>query len=268
METSENGILAGLIGHRGAKAVLRAALRSGESHVLLTGPPASGKSVALEAVSENVPGAEYHDASGFSSAELRETFRLSPSVLCLDEIDSMGAGCYDVLQMPMEQGRVTKSTRTESYDVAVDSQIVAACNTSSELPAQITSRFREIGFEEYDLEAYLRVCGELLIQEAEWISDKYVAWSFADDVYVVLGTLDVRDPRDAARMTRGYSEAMSVVRGIDDPNADVESDPILPGELDDDGGGEQERQEPNYGIQGVEGITVRRRQGDEHDDSD
>jgi len=54
MDDKQEGVFSALIGHDGAKAILRSALRRGDIHIMLTGPPASGKSVALLAVEEAI----------------------------------------------------------------------------------------------------------------------------------------------------------------------------------------------------------------------
>lgn len=228
---TDEGILSALIGHDGAKAVLRAALRQGDVHVLLEGPPASGKSVALLAIEEHVPGAKYRDAAGFTEVQLRETLAQDHLVLCLDEIDAMRNGAFEALSTPMEHGRVTKDTAHEQYDVEVETQLFAACNDADDMPAHTASRFRTITFEEYDHEEFVAVCMKLLPESVEWVGSEEDAKFIAEAVYDAIASRDPRDARDAARLAGQLDRIEDMAKALEDPTADVESVPITVEEL-------------------------------------
>lgn len=229
---SNDGILSALIGHDGAKAILRAALRQGGVHVLLEGPPASGKSVALLAIEEHVPGAAYKDAAGFTEVQLRETLARDYNVLCLDEIDAMRTGTYEALSTPMEHGRVTKDTAHDQYDVEIETQLFAACNDESDLPAHTASRFRTISFDEYSHEEFVDVCAVLLPDSVEWVESAETARHIAEAVYEAVGSRDPRDARDAARLAGERGRVADMAKALADPTADVDSVPITPEEID------------------------------------
>jgi hypothetical protein len=225
------GVLDALIGHGGAKTIMRSALRAGDVHILLEGPPASGKSVALMEIDDSVPGTMYADAAGFTEREMRDTFAEDPTILLLDEIDAAKNDAYEALSMPMEQGRVTKNTNHEQYDREVNTQVFAACNAAEDLPRHTADRFRTITFEEYDYDEYLDVCAVLLPEEANWVETAQDARDVAEAVYDAIGSKSPRDARDAAKLAGRKGRVAKIARALEDPKADVESEPLTPGEV-------------------------------------
>ncbi|MFB6206445.1 MAG: AAA family ATPase [Haloglomus sp.] len=231
----EEGIFSSLIGHEGAKLVLRTALRQGDVDIMLVGPPASGKSVALLAIEENVPGSVYRDASGFTQAKLRDVLAEDPEILALDEADAMNNNAFSALNTAMEDGFVSKSTMTESYKKEVDTQIFATSNSLDAIPEDIRSRFRVIEFEEYSPNEYLDVCEKLLLDVIDWIQQGQDARQVAQLVYDAIGSRDPRDARDVARLAGALGNPLSrvkdIAKSLEDPNADVESVPLTKEEL-------------------------------------
>lgn len=231
MTSESQGIFSSLIGHGGAKAVLRAAIRQGGVHIMLEGPPASGKSVALLCIEEYVPGAHYKGARGFTERELRDQFARNPEILLLDELDAAKNDAYEAMSMPMEQGRVTKDTNHEQYDKDVDVQVFAAVNDASDLPAHTASRFRTLTFEEYTHDEFVDVCERLLVEAVEWVATGEDARYIAEKVYNSIGSRDPRDARDAARLAGQLDQVDTMAEAIADPKADVESVPITEAEI-------------------------------------
>lgn len=230
-DSAQQGVLSSVIGHDGAKAILRSALRRGDIHILLEGPPASGKSVALLAIEQHVPGANYAEAKGYSEVEMRDTLAEDHPILMLDEVDAAENDAYNALPIAMEQGRVTKNKATENYDVDISTQVIAACNDADELPTHVEDRFRTVRFSEYSYEEFEDVCAELLPKEVEWVVEGDTARGIAEAVYSSIGSKSPRDARDAAKLAGDESRVESIARALQDPDAEVESDPLTPEEL-------------------------------------
>lgn len=225
------GIFAPVIGHSGAKAVLRAALRAGDVHVLLHGPPASGKSVALTAIEDAVPNAQYEDAAGFSERQLRDVLAEDPPILCLDEFDAMRTDAYVALTTAMEQGRVTKQVRGDSFDVEIRTQVVAACNDLGALPGHIQDRFRTVTFDEYGPDEFVRVCGRLLPESVDWVTDEGVGEQIGACIHEVTGTTSARDARDVAKLAGDMDRVPQMARALMNADEPVDSAPIAPDDI-------------------------------------
>ena len=249
------GVFDSMIGHGGAKTIMRAALRSGDVDVLLEGPPASGKSVALLAIEEHVPGAKYVDAAGLTERGLRDAFKDNPPVILMDELDAAKNDAYEALSMPMEQNRVTKDTANESYDVEVETQVFAACNAGDDLPAHTESRFRTITFEPYSYDEYEEVCAVLLPDEVDWVQAEDTARQVAKSVYDAIDSRDPRDARDAAKLAGHPERIEKIAKALSDPKADVDSDPLDPEEI--------KRAQTHRGTGGFGGGATQSSDGDE-----
>lgn len=230
-DTPTSGVFDALIGLDGAKAILRAALRSGDVHILLEGPPASGKSAALTAIEEHIPNTKYADAAGYTEVQLREQFAADPAILCLDEIDAMRNGAYEAMSMPMEQQRVTKNTARSQYDVEISTQVIAACNSATDLPAHTADRFRTVTMPEYTVDEYVEVCAILLPRIVSWVDTPDEAREVAHSVYDAIGSRSPRDARDVAKLAGQPNNVASIAEALEDPTAVVESDPITPDEI-------------------------------------
>lgn len=241
------GVFDSMIGHGGAKTIMRSALRAGDVDILLEGPPASGKSVALLAIEEHVPGAMFSDAAGFTEREMRDVFAEDPSVLLLDELDAAKNNAYEAMSMPMEQNRVTKNTNNESYDKEVHTQVFAACNDASDLPAHTADRFRTIEFEEYTYDEYMDVCAILLPAEVEWVEAEDTARKVAESVFKSIDSKSPRDARDAAKLAGTEERIETIARALEDPKADVDSEPLDPSEI--------QRAQDHRGADGSGGTT-------------
>lgn len=227
----EQDVFRNIYGHHGSRVFLGAALRDGDTHVLLEGPPGSGKSVFLLALEENVPGTIYRDGDQITAASLRDALKDDPPILLIDEIDALDTEAYDVLSLPLEHGRLVRDSARESYDVEVDTQVIAACNHADELPEHIANRFQTQEFEEYGDEEFLELCEHMLVSEIEWIDSEAEARKAAEKIYSITGEADPRSTRDIARMSRSIDEIDTLATAMDDPDADVEVQPLFPGEI-------------------------------------
>jgi nucleotide-binding universal stress UspA family protein len=232
---TSDGIFQPLVGHSGAKAILRSSLRQGTVHVLLSGPPASGKSVALLAIEDAVPNARYVEGRGLTERKLRDILSENPAALLLDEFDNMIPAAYHALNTALEQGRVTKSVTGEEYDYAIDTQVVAACNDHHDAPRDVRDRFVDVPFEAYDRGEFIDVCEVLLPQQVPWVeaddAPAETARDIADTVWRHMDTRSPRKARDAARLAGAPGRVEPIVHAMTDPKADVDSEPLYPDEL-------------------------------------
>jgi len=232
---TDEGIFAPLVGHSGAKAILRSSLRQGTVHVLLAGPPASGKSVALLAIEDAIPDARYIEGRGLTERKLRDILSDNPPALLIDEFDNMIPAAYGALNTALEQGRVTKSVTGEEFDVSIDTQVMAACNDRHDAPRDVRDRFVDVPFEAYDRDEFIDVCEVLLPQQVPWVdaegSPAATARHIADTVWEHMDTRSPRKARDAARLAGDRSRVEAIVRAMVDPKADVESEPLFADEL-------------------------------------
>jgi hypothetical protein len=232
MTGEQQGILDPLIGYPGAKAIIRGALRGGDTHVALAGASGSGKSVVLTAIEENAPGVKYFDAKGLTERKLRDLISEDHQYLLLDEFDNADTETYDALNTALEQGRVTKAVHGDEYDVEIDTQVFVAMNTEdSTIPGAIEDRFVIVPFDEYGRSEFIEVCSILLPRQVEWVEQEETARDIARRVWDDTDARSPRKARDAARLARSPDRIKGIIRAMEDPKADVESEPLSPREL-------------------------------------
>lgn len=254
----DGGVLANLVGHDGAKAIIRGAIRARDVHLLLEGPPASGKSVAMLALEEHVPGALYRDASGFSGAELRETLARDPPILLLDEIDDMNKSAYPALTTALENARVQKSTVTRSFDVAITTQVIGACNDRSDLPGELRSRLQFVVFEAYTPEEFDQVAGRVLASHVDWVDNARLARAIGARVRERIPEADIRTARDVAKLAGDFDHVDDIIAALLDSKAEVMSTPLTPAELERliDTGPRTSDVDRRIGVRGRDTLTV------------
>ena len=259
MEEQE-GIFGNVVGMEGAKKVVRGALRSGDVHVLMEGPPGSGKSIMLMAIEENIPGVVYRDANRVHAPKLQEKLAENPPILLIDEMDALSSNAYDVLSLPMEHGRITEETERAEYDIEIDTQIIGACNNSGAIPENIQSRMRTIEFEAYDLSENVRVAGKILPNQVHWMETEEEAREAAEIVYEITGTHDPRDIRDIAVMSTDMDDLEEMAVSLNDPSAEVDSEPLRPEDV--------ERAKGEVGKKRLKQLVMAQSDGGESGDTD
>lgn len=229
--SKDNGVLSPLVGRKGAKAVIRKALRAGDVHLCFTGPPECGKSVALTAIEDAFDGAVYRDSSDVTKSKLKDILADDPPVLLLEEIDDMSYDAAKALSTALEQGRVTKTNQRKSYDEDISTQVFAAANEFSSLPGHIQTRFGDIHFPQYDRDEFIEVCGELLPRSVSWIDGPEAGRAAAEAVAEQRGRLSVRAAKRICTLSSSLSDVPAVSRALEDAEADVNSQPITADEL-------------------------------------
>lgn len=134
------------------------------THYLLEGPPASAKSVFLEAVHQAVPDAERAFGSRTSAAGLSDLlFEKHPMILLLDEIDKMRADAYSVLLGLMESGEVMETKSRKTRGIKLNTLVLAAGNSTAKIPRELLSRFSmHAVFPPYSRDMFINVCCHFL----------------------------------------------------------------------------------------------------------
>jgi len=248
MSNAKRDIFHGVVGHGGAKAIVRSSLRHGDINILLKGPPGSGKSVFLEAIEQSAPSASYHDAAGYTDSELRDAISKDPGFILLDEFDAMKTDAYDALSLPMEHGRVTKDNKRDSYDVEIDTQFFAACNGTDSIPSHIVDRFRVVEFQRYTDEEFVEVCRRMLPEAVEWVNDRNIAEAVTKTVQQTVHTKQIREVRDVAQLAGNIDRVKPIALALNDTSAEIDSEPLTAGEL-------QKRRRKTGGIGGGPGLS-------------
>jgi len=185
-----------VIGHEDEIKVLKAAIDSDKPvHVLLVGPPSSGKSTILLELMR-LPNSRFALGGSTSRAGLADFLLMHKCrYLIIDEIDTMPLDDLSILYSLMEAGIVARLKKGMTELERMKVSVFGACISDSRLPEALRSRFLTLRFRPYTEEEFKQVCMAVLTKReglsnelATYIAEKLVRYT--------------RDPRDAVKVSR------------------------------------------------------------------
>ena len=167
--------------------------------ILLVGPPGCGKSEFLKQIRE-----AYNDESvfidgsyGSKAGIFQELFERRPEYLLLDEVDKLGLRDQESLLNLMESGRLTKTTKIESYDIELRCWVFATANSKERIIGPLMDRFETYYLTEYSDDEFVAIAMRRLKQEGTDNED--LALYIAHSVLRGLGRKSLRDVIRIAR---------------------------------------------------------------------
>lgn len=191
-----------IYGHDDIKNIFRKILHAKKPiHPLLIGPPATAKSLFLEAIA-SLPEAVMV-AGGTSTGEgIRDLiFDQLPRYIVVDELDKIRTvKDLTTLLTIAERGYLSSTKAGEHKEIQRAMWIFAGANRIREIESkrsELISRMWKIHIPPYDREMALKVMIHVLISREK--TSEIMASKIA---YSVVDLLDSRDPRDAVRIAR------------------------------------------------------------------
>jgi len=191
-----------IVGHEDVKELLWRAIRSDRPvHILLTGTPASAKSLFLEELMR-LPRSKFVLGSGLSKAGLYDViFESQPRYLIIDEIDKIEeSDNLTCLLSLMERGIVVETKHRKHRSIQIKCSVFAGANRTDRLPPELLSRFLVLNFRPYTAEEFIEVTVHVLTRR-EGVPEM-IAPYIAQRCLQQLGTRDPRDPIKIARLLR------------------------------------------------------------------
>ena len=147
-----------IVGHEEVKHWVNKSLASPTPvHILLVGPPATAKSMFLEALG-SLPGSQYALGGSTSRAGIADfLLNFRPRYLIIDELDKMKAEGFSVLLSLMQSGVVARLKKGMRDVETMTTWVFAGCNRRDRLPPELLSRFVEFQFTPYTKEEFIEV---------------------------------------------------------------------------------------------------------------
>ncbi len=138
-----DGIFEDIIGHDHLKKLFQMVLTSnGPTHVLLTGPPASAKTMFLLSMREHLRNTYFIDGGNTTKAGIIDyLFAHHPRFLLIDEIDKMACQNITFLLNLMETGIVSETKFRKTREGYLKTLVFATCNDPRKLSNPLLSRF-------------------------------------------------------------------------------------------------------------------------------
>jgi replication-associated recombination protein RarA len=132
------------------------ALRSqGPSHIILSGPPSSAKTVFLMSLRQHLKDSYFVDSGNTTKAGIiNYLFKNRAAYLLIDEIDKMSPRDQTFLLNLMETGIVTETKHRKIMEAEIKTSVFATCNDPRKLSAPLRSRFFIVELEPYTYEQF------------------------------------------------------------------------------------------------------------------
>jgi len=193
-----------IVGYDDIKKVFKMALKSDEPvHVLLVGPPASAKSIFLEALLHKLGNNQAYFAIGSSSTKagvINMLFTKEPKYLMVDEIDKMSASDQASLLGLMETGELVETKVKKTRSIKLNTWVFATANTTTTLSKPLLTRFMVFSLQPYTYEDFEEVTVHVLGRRYSVKQD--LAIVIASAVWQKMGTPNIRQCIKIAKMTK------------------------------------------------------------------
>lgn len=166
-------LFSSIVGHDNIKSLLRLAVESeSPCHVLLSGPPASAKTLFLLEL-HRLPDSYYALAPTLTEAGLSNLlFLYRPRFLIIDEVDRLPNSELGQLNSLMATGRVVETKWGKTRSIELSTKVVVAGIRVNKLPQDLLSRFIKLRFPAYSEAEFLQVANTILTMREGLIPER------------------------------------------------------------------------------------------------
>jgi MoxR-like ATPase len=162
-ESKASALFNDIIGYNDVKRLVRMALDSDEqSHILLSGPPASAKTMFLESLSR-LKSSYFVDGASATKAGLIDCLFLNnPKYLLIDEIDKMSTKDQAMLLNLMETGILSETKHNKTRIARMKTSVFATSNNVRDIITPLQSRFFVVELPPYSYEQFYQISVHIL----------------------------------------------------------------------------------------------------------
>jgi holliday junction DNA helicase RuvB len=202
-ESKTEALFDNIIDYNNIKRLFIMALDSEEQvSILLSGPPASAKTMFLESLSK-LKGSYFVDGASTTKSGLIDCLFLNnPKYLLIDEIDKMSTKDQAILLNLMETGIVSETKHNKTRIAHMKTSVFATSNNVSDIIIPLQSRFFVVEMPPYTYEQFYQISVHLLTQNHKVSID--IAKNISDKVWA-----NSRNIRDCVRIG-------SMAKSVDD----------------------------------------------------
>jgi Holliday junction DNA helicase RuvB len=197
-----------VIGYDDLKELLAKCLVVKDScNVLLSGPPASSKTIFLLSIQKEVSNACFIDAANASGSGLVDYLFEYPDtqVICIDEIDKLKKSDQTVLLNLLETGILSSTKVRKTRSIRMKGvKVFATSNDIDRLVRPLRSRFLEFELPEYTWENFLEITQKLL--HKRYGLDEITSAKVAEVVWSSLQTRDLRDALAIGKLAKSTED--------------------------------------------------------------
>jgi len=149
---------------------------------------------------------------GSKAGIFEKLYKNRPKYVLLDEIDKLSGQDQLALLNLMESGRITKTTRSESYDIQLNAWVFATANNKQEILEPLFDRFEAYFLSEYADDEFHRIAVSRLREEG--IENEELALYIANTVLRSLNRKSLRDVIRIARKSKTFEDVHETVQTL------------------------------------------------------
>lgn len=201
-----------IVGFEDVKAVFEMAIQAERPvHLLLCGPPSSGKSLFMSSLTRLERSYYAVGSSSTKSGIFDYLFEHRPRYFIVDELEKMNKKDQTSLLNLMESCILSELKHNQQRSTQLKTWVFASCNSTDKLLPPLLTRFRDIHFKPYSEEEFVEIVINVLDRE-EGV-DRDIALLIADGVFNRLKTSNIRECVRIARLAR--NDSVQVNRIVD-----------------------------------------------------
>jgi replication-associated recombination protein RarA len=197
-----------VIGYDDLKELLTKCLVVKDScNVLLSGPPASSKTMFLLSLQKEVSNTCFIDASNASGPGLIDYLFEFPNtqVICIDELDKLKKSDQTALLNLLETGILSSTKVKKTRSIRMEGvKVFATSNDHDRLIGPLRSRFLEFELPDYTWKTFLEITQKLL--HKRYGLGEITSAKVAEFVWSYLQTKDLRDALAIGKLTKNSED--------------------------------------------------------------
>jgi MoxR-like ATPase len=189
-----------IVGFEDVKDLFKMAIQAERPvHLLLCGPPSSGKSLFMSSLNRLERSYYAVGSSSTRSGIFDYLFLYRPRYFIIDEIDKMNKKDQTSLLNLMESGILSELKHNQRRTTQLKTWVFASCNSTDKLLPPLITRFEDIHFRPYTEEEFVEIVVNVLDREG---IDRDIALLIADGVFNRLKSSNIRECVRIARLAR------------------------------------------------------------------
>jgi Holliday junction DNA helicase RuvB len=200
----EDKLFADIYGCDDIKKLFRMALEFNHAcSILLTGPPASAKTLFLQSLIK-LKDSYFIDCSNATKSGIVDyVFEHKPKYLLLDELDKLSRKDQTFLLNLIETGLVSETKYNKTRKMELKTSVFATSNSIDKIIVPLQSRFFIVNMHAYTYEQFYKITQQLLTSN-QYNVDEEIAKAAADAVWKT--SRNIRDSIKIARMAKSVDD--------------------------------------------------------------
>ena len=200
----EDKLFADIYGCDEIKKLFRMSLYSNHTcSILLTGPPASAKTLFLQSLMKLKDSHSIDCSNATKSGIVDYVFEHKPKYLLLDELDKLSRRDQSLLLNLIETGIVSETKYNKTRKMELKTSIFATSNNTEKIIIPLLSRFFIVNMHAYTYEQFYEITLQLLTSN-QYNVDEEIAKATADAVWKT--SRNIRDSIKIARMAKSVED--------------------------------------------------------------